>query len=142
MDSAVSSVYFIWFAGVNLPEIPLVSVIDDSHSVRRELATVIRSAGFVVEVFGSVEEFIRSNQVPCTSCLVVNVQLPGMSGPQLQSHLASAGRKIPMIFVNVSSDERARALALELGAVNVLDKGSGDQGLLKEISLILKPGEK
>ncbi|MGA8621475.1 MAG: response regulator [Candidatus Sulfotelmatobacter sp.] len=117
-----------------MAEIPLVSIIDDSHSVRRELATVIWSAGFVVEVFGSVKEFIRSNQVSCTSCLVISVQLPGMNGLQLQSHLASTGRKIPIVFVNVSSDERARALALELGAVNVLDKASGDQALSRRSS--------
>jgi two-component system, LuxR family, response regulator FixJ len=74
-----------------------------------------------------------------TACLVVDVQLAGMSGPQLQSHLAAAGRHIPMVYIAASADERARVLAFELGAVNVLDKPSGDQALLKEICLILRP---
>jgi FixJ family two-component response regulator len=125
--------------GANLSEMRVVSVVDDNYSVRRAVATVIRSAGFTVEVFGSAEEFIRSNQISCTACLVMSVQLKGMSGLQLQSHLAAAGRHIPMVFIVASGDEKAQALAFELGAVNVLDKPSGDDNLLKEIRLILKP---
>jgi FixJ family two-component response regulator len=77
--------------------------------------------------------------MPNTACLVVDAQLPGMSGLQLQSHLAAAGRHIPIIFITASADNGTRALARELGAVNVLDKASGDKALLKEIRLILKP---
>ena len=117
----------------------LVSVIDDSDSVSWAVATVIRDAGFRVEIFGSAEKFILSDQMPCSACVVVNVQLTGMSGLQLQSHLAAAGRHIPMIFIAAPADERTRALAFELGAVNVLNKPSGDIALLKEIRSILKP---
>lgn len=123
-------------------EIPLVSVIDDSHSARREVARAIRSAGFAVEVFSSAEVFILSNQMSCTACLVVNVQQKGMSGLQLQSHLAAAGRHIPIIFITTSTDERARALGLELGALNVSDNPSGEKALLREICLTLKPRDK
>ncbi len=105
--------------------------------MRREVATVIRSGGFAVEVFASVEEFILSNQMACTACLVVNVRQQGMGGLQLQSHLAAAGRHIPIIFITASADEGARRLAIELGAVNLLDKRSGDAALLKEIRQIL-----
>jgi FixJ family two-component response regulator len=125
-----------------LLEIPLVSVIDDSHSTRREVTRAIRSAGFAVEVFSSAEEFILSNQMPCTACLVVNVQQKGMSGLQLQSHLAAAGRHIPIIFITTSTDERARALTLELGALNVSDNPSGEKALLREICLTLKSRDK
>jgi FixJ family two-component response regulator len=125
-----------------LLEIPLVSVIDDSHSARREVARAIRSAGFAVEVFSSAEEFILSNQMSCTACLVVNVQQKGMSGLQLQSHLAAAGRHIPIIFITTSADERARALALELGALSVSNNPSGEKALLTEICLTLKPRDK
>jgi len=120
-------------------ESPIVSVIDDNDSVGWAAATVIRSAGFRVSVFLSAGEFIQSGQMACTACLVVNAQLAGMSGLQLQSHLASAGRHIPIVFIIAPADEKARALAFELGAVNVLDKRSGDKALLKEVWSILKP---
>ena len=125
-----------------MPEISLVSVIDDSESVRWAVARVVRSAGFGVELFTSSEEFLRSNQKLNTACLVVDVQLPGMSGLQLQSHLAAAGRHIPIIFMTASEDQKARAQAVKAGAVDVLDKTSGDKALLKEIRLILKPSDK
>jgi FixJ family two-component response regulator len=102
---------------------------------------MIRFAGFSGEVFVSAEQFIRSDQMPHTGCLVVDVLLPGMTGLQLQTHLASSGRHIPIIFITTSADETARGLAVQLGAVKVLDKKSGDQALLKEIGRILKPRE-
>jgi FixJ family two-component response regulator len=123
--------------GSDLRQVPLVAVIEADASVARAVAKLIRSAGFSEEVFASAEQFVRSNQ-PCTRCLVIDVQLPGMSGLQLQSHLASAGRHIPIIFINASADERARALAFELGAVEVADKASGYNTLLKEIGWMLK----
>jgi len=125
-----------------LAEVRLVSVIDDSRSVSQAVAAVIGSAGFGVEVFASAEEFIRSSQMPFTACLVLNVRLAGMSGLQLQSHLAAAGRHIPIIFITASADDGVQARARELRAVNVLDKPSGDQALLKETCLILQPRDK
>jgi len=121
-----------------LTENPLVSVIDDSDLVGWAVARVIGSAGFRVLVFPSAEKFILSDQMACTACLVVNAQLTGMSGLQLQSHLAAAGRHIPIVFTIAPSDAKARTLALELGAVDVLDKRSGDKALLKEVFSILK----
>jgi FixJ family two-component response regulator len=125
-----------------LPEIPVVSVIDDSYSVRREVATVIGSAGYRTEIFGSAEEFIRSDQVSGTACLVLGVQLRGMSGLQLQSHLASHGRHIPIIFIAASAAHKDRELAHQLGAVSLQDKPSGARDLLKAIRLTLKSWDK
>jgi len=125
-----------------LHEVPLVAVIEADNSVGWAVAKAIRSVGIGVDVFASAEQFVRSDQMPSTVCLVLDVNLPGMSGMQLQSHLASAGRHIPIIFITASADERARALALELGAVNVLDETSGYKTLLKEIGLILKRRER
>ncbi len=122
-----------------MSKVPLVSIIDDNDSVGWAVAGVIGSAGCSVLVFPSAEEFIQSDQMPNTACLVVDAQLPGMSGLQLQSHLAAAGRHIPIIFIAASADNGTRALERELGAVNVLDKASGDKALLKEIRLVLKP---
>lgn len=117
---------------------PLVSVISDNESMRGAVATVISSAGFEIKVFPSAETFIRSDQMSNSACLVVDVQLPGMSGLQLQSHLVAASRHLPIIFVNASADERARTLAFELGAVNFQIQPSGEQALLKEVCLVLK----
>jgi FixJ family two-component response regulator len=127
-----------------LSNVPQVSIIDGNDSVAWAVAALIRSAGFEVEVFASAEEFIRSNQMPRTACLIVDVKLPGMSGLQLQSHLASAGRHIPIIFITASADNGTRALARELGAINVLDS-PGDKALLnllKEIRLVLQPRDR
>ncbi len=117
---------------------PLISIIDGNESVGWAVAGIVGSAGFSVLVFPSAEQFIRSHEMLSTACLIVDVQLPGMSGLQLQSHLAAAGRHIPIIFITASEDERARALARELGALNILNKPSGDQTLLKEIGSILE----
>ena len=125
-----------------MSKVPLVSIIDDNDSVAWAVAGIVGSAGFSVSVFPSAEQFIRSDQMPSTSCLIADVQLPGMSGLQLQSHLAAAGRRIPIIFITASEDETARALAREFGAVNVLDQLSGNKVLLKEIRLILEPWDK
>ena len=93
-----------------MTKIPVVSVIAYSGSGGEAVAAVILKAGFDVKVFPSAEKFIQSEEMACTKCLVIDVQLPGMSGLQLQSHLASAGRHIPIIFVTTSADEKARAL--------------------------------
>jgi FixJ family two-component response regulator len=122
-----------------LPEIPLV--IGNTESVNSTIARIVRSAGFEVEVFTSAEQFLGSGQIPNTGCLVLDVHPQGMSGFQPQSPLASASRHIPIIFVTTSADQSARAVALRAGAVNVLDNPSGSEALLREIRLVLKPGD-
>jgi FixJ family two-component response regulator len=116
-----------------------VVVIEADALVSWAITRVIRTAGLSVEVFASVEQFIRSDQVPFTACLVVDVQLPGMSGLQLQSHLASTGRHIPIVFITTSADERVQAIGLKVGAVDFQVQPSGEKALLKEIGLMLKP---
>ena len=121
-----------------MSKVPLVSIIDDNDSVGWTVATLIGSAGFEALVFPSAQEFILSDRMYCTACLIVDAQLTGMSGLQLQSHLAAAGRHIPIIFINASADVAARSRASQLGALNVLDKPSSNEALLKEVRLILK----
>lgn len=120
----------------------VVAVIEAGHSGSWTVARIIRAAGFAVEVFASAEQFIRSTHMAGAACLVLDVQAPGMSGLQLQSHLAAAGRHIPIIFVITgSADERSRALALQSGAVNFQDQKAGERALLKEIRSLLNAGE-
>jgi FixJ family two-component response regulator len=124
-----------------LQKILAVALLEPDDPLGWVAARILRSADLAVTVFASAEEFIQSDQMGCTACLVVDVALPGMSGLQLQSHLAAAGRHIPIIFINGSATEGARSLARELGAVNFSDKPSGEKALLKEICLILKTND-
>jgi CheY-like chemotaxis protein len=110
-----------------LSKVPLVSIIDDNDSVGWAVAGVIGSAGCSVLVFPSAEEFIQSDQMPNTACLVVDAQLPGMSGLQLQSHLAAAGRHIPIIFIAASADNGTQGTGARAGS----SKRSG-QGIRRQ----------
>jgi FixJ family two-component response regulator len=121
---------------------PFISVINGAESIRAAVARCIQSwvgsRGFSVEVFASVEEFLNSKRLDDTACLIVDADMRGMGGPQLQGHLASLGRYIPVIFIIASLDETARARALEIGAVDFLRKPSGEEALLKEIRSVLR----
>jgi FixJ family two-component response regulator len=121
-----------------LPDTPVLSLVDDDASVRMATAGLIRAFGFTVEVFTSGEEFLLFGSLRITSCLVLDVQMPGMTGLQLQSHLAAAGHRIPIVFITGYPDERIRARALEAGAVAFLNKPFTEDALLTGIRLCLK----
>jgi FixJ family two-component response regulator len=123
------------------PKIQVLSLVEDDASVRKAAARLIRSFGFRVDVFASGEEFLSRESLGNTSCLVLDVQMPGMNGLQLQSHLAAAGYHIPIIFITAYPDERIRDRALEAGAVAFLTKPFGEEALLKGIRAALKPSE-
>jgi FixJ family two-component response regulator len=121
-----------------LSQIRLLSVVDDDASVRKATGRLIKSLGFTVDVFASGEEFLLFGRPRVTSCLVLDLQMPGMSGLQLQSHLAAAGYHIPIIFITAYPDERSRTQALEAGAVDFLNKPFGEEALLSGIRSALK----
>ena len=116
-----------------MPKIRVLSLVDDDASVRKATGRLIQSFGFTVEVFASGEEFLCFGSLCITSCLVLDVQMPGMNGLQLQSHLAAAGYRIPIIFITAYQDEEIRTQALEAGAVAFLTKPFGEEALLKGI---------
>jgi len=125
-----------------LPKTQVLSLVDDDASVRKATARLIKSFGFTVEVFASGEEFLCFGSLRITSCLVLDVQMPGMNGLQLQTHLAAAGYRIPIIFITAyADDEEIRAQALEAGAVAFLTKPFGEEALLKGIRSALKLAE-
>jgi FixJ family two-component response regulator len=124
-----------------LPKIRVLSLVDDDASVRKATGRLIKSFGFTVEVFASGEEFLCFGSLRITSCLVLDVQMPGMNGLQLQIHLAAAGYRIPIIFITAHPDEEIRAQALEAGAVAFLTKPFGEEALLKGIRSALKLAE-
>jgi len=84
---------------------PLVSVVDDSESVRESLPDLLRELGYSVRVFSSAEEFLASDCVGETKCLILDIVMPGMTGPDLQKELTVRGQEIPIIFVTAQSDE-------------------------------------
>jgi len=121
-----------------MSNLPLISVVDDDESVRESLSGLIRSVGFGVMVFASAEEFLSSNRLLDTDCLILDVRMPGMSGIDLQRQLAASHTSIPVIFITAHGDEEARVRALNGGAVDYLLKPFSEEALLKAIDTSLK----
>jgi FixJ family two-component response regulator len=117
----------------------LISVIDDDESVRRTTKLLIESFGYRAAVFESAENFLSSGRLDDISCLIVDVQMLGMNGLQLQSQLAAAGRRIPIIFMTGHDNQESRRRALQSGAVAFLGKPFTDQQLLQAIRSALRP---
>jgi FixJ family two-component response regulator len=99
-----------------------VAVVDDDESVRESLPDLMRELGFATRAFASATEFLASDTLDQTECLILDVAMPGMSGPELQWELAQQGRKIPIIFITAQGDEKIRSTVLERGAVAYLLK--------------------
>jgi FixJ family two-component response regulator len=110
-----------------------VSIVDDDASIREALKSLMRSVRFNVDAFASAEEFLASERVDDTACLILDVYLPGMNGFELQSHLKTEGRDIPLIFITAHSDEASRQRALKAGAIDFLSKPVRRDTLLKAI---------
>jgi FixJ family two-component response regulator len=129
----------IRFALEDEPKIPtLISIVDDDKSIRRTTKLLIESLGFRASVFESAEEILKSDDLDRTSCLIVDVQMPGMDGLQLQSQLAATGRSIPIIFITAHDSKENRRRAIQAGAVAFLAKPFSDEQLLQTIHLALK----
>jgi FixJ family two-component response regulator len=116
----------------------LISVVDDDESVRRTTKLLVESFGYQAAVFESAQSFLKSEQLYDTACLVVDVQMPGMNGLQLQSHLAGEGYSIPTIVITAYEDKESRGRALKAGAVAFLAKPFSDKQLLKSIRSALQ----
>jgi FixJ family two-component response regulator len=116
----------------------MISIIDDDDSVRESLQRLMRSVGFAVNVFASAEEFLDSDRLRYTDCLILDVRLPGMNGLELQRHLATSQSEIPIIFITSYEDDEVRARALNAGAVDYLVKPFNNEDLLDAIEAALK----
>lgn len=116
----------------------LISVIDDDESVRRATTLLVESFGFRAATFESAENFLGSGHLHDTSCLIVDVQMPGMNGLQLQSHLATAGCGIPIIFITAYEGSDSRRRAMQAGAAAFLSKPFSDEQLLQTIRSALQ----
>src|SRR5262249_28634774 len=106
---------------------PTVCIIDDDESVRKALRRLIRSFGWKATVFATAEEFLEAAPQPAPGCLVLDVHLPGLSGPELHQRLLAEGRHIPVVFITGYPEDQARVAALREGAVPFLQKPIEDQ---------------
>jgi len=102
--------------------IPLISIVDDDDTVRAATESLVRSLGFETRAFASAESFLQSSSLQATRCLILDVQMPNMSGIELQDHLSNLGFEIPIIFITAYPDDTVRQRALQAGAVAFLLK--------------------
>ena len=112
---------------------PVISVVDDDESLRRSLSNLLRSVGFGVETFASAEEFLRSAQPENTGCLVLDLQMTGMSGLDLLRQLAVRDSRIRVVILTAHGDEETRRRSLQAGAVAFLDKPFHSDALLDAV---------
>ena len=116
----------------------LISVIDDDESVRESLPDLLKECGFDAQAFSSAEDFLASDQISETKCLILDVAMPGMSGPDLQRKLTQRRQKIPIIFITAHRDETVRPRLIEQGAVDCLFKPFSETDLLTALNSALR----
>ena len=117
---------------------PLVSVVDDDESVRESLPDLLREFGFAAQSFASAEEFLASDRIDETSCLILDVAMPGMSGPDLHRELLRRRQKIPTVFITAHGSEATRPQLIAQGAVDCLLKPFSDTALREAIDAALR----
>jgi FixJ family two-component response regulator len=116
----------------------LVSVVDDDESVRESLPDLLRQFGFAAQAFSSAEAFLASGVVSETSCLILDVAMPGMSGPDLQEELIRRQQEIPTVFITANGDKTVRPRLLAQGAVECLFKPFSEAALLDALNAALR----
>ena len=116
----------------------LVSVVDDDESVRESLPDLLREFGYAARTFSSAEEFLASDCVDQTRCLMLDIGMPGMTGPDLQRELKLRRQQIPIVFITAHRDEAIRTRVLEEGAVECLFKPFSDTAVLEALNTALQ----
>jgi FixJ family two-component response regulator len=109
----------------------VISIIDDDESVREATKSLVRSLGYKAAVFASAEEYLQSDWLEDSSCLITDLHMPGMSGADLQDRLIADGRQIPMIFMTAYYEEKVRDRVLDAGAYGFLRKPFNDESLIE-----------
>ena len=119
---------------------PVISVVDDDQPFREAITGLVRSLGYGTAAFASPEDFLQSDRLNDTACLITDVQMPGLTGVELQSRLIAQGNRTPVIFITAFPEERIRARALEAGAVGFLSKPFNEDRLIEYIHAALNGG--
>ena len=120
-----------------MTQVPVISIIDDDDSVRLSTSRLVRSLGLITHTFASAKDFLDSPQLTGSCCLIVDVQMPTMTGIELQDLLRAQGRSIPMIFISAFPDQSIKAQALEGGALCFLSKPFQPAALIEYINIAL-----
>ena len=115
-----------------------IAVVDDDEAVREALQCLLECLDYIVSIFGTAEEFLNSKQISDTSCLITDVQMPGLSGLDLQDRLLAQGHRFPIIFIKMARDENLRANAMKAGAVAFLRKPVNPDHLLGYLDKALR----
>jgi FixJ family two-component response regulator len=118
-------------------KVPHIVIIDDDGSVRDATSNLLRALGYSVAVFSSAEEFLKSNTIQNASCLITDVQMPGMSGVEFQQHVLAAGHRTPIIIMTACPTDALRARVMQKGAVGFLTKPLCQQELLTALDRVL-----
>ena len=116
----------------------MIAIVDDDEALREAMKSLVRSLGYGVSTFGSAEEFLKSEQVSDTSCLITDLHMPGLSGLDLQDRLIAKGHRIPIIFITGFPDYPARARAMRAGALAFLTKPINQHDLIDHLETALK----
>ena len=117
---------------------PLVSIVDDDESVRDSLPDLLRQLGFAAEAFPSAQAFLESELVDETRCLILDITMPGMSGPELWRELVTRQQDVPTIFITANADKTLRPRLLAEGAIECLFKPFSDAALLNALKIALR----
>ena len=117
-----------------------IAIVDDDEALREAMECFVQSLGYNVSTFGSAEEFLNSEQISRTSCLVTDLHMPGLSGLDLQDRLIAQGHRFPIIFLTAYPDEGVRMRAMKAGAVAFLSKPCNEGDLLACLDKALKAG--
>jgi FixJ family two-component response regulator len=117
---------------------PMISIIDDDPCIREAMEGLVRSLGYGACSFASAEDYLQSDRINDTSCVITDVQMPGLSGVELQSLLVARGNCTPMIFITAFPEEKVRRRALEAGAIGFLSKPFDDEQLIEHLQTALR----
>ena len=124
-----------------MPRKSVIAIVDDDHSVREALTSLVRSLGYVAVAFECAENLLKSRRRRNVSCVIADVQMPGMTGIELHNRLVSSGEPIPTILITAFPDERSRERALQAGVIGYLAKPFSEDDLLSCIRSSLGLGE-
>ncbi len=122
-----------------MTNIPHVSVVDDDESVRESLPDLLRELGYDAHAFASAKEFLMSDDLHLTECLILDIAMPEMTGPELQKELKSRRREIPIIYITAHADEKTRPRMMNNGAIECLSKPFSEAALINALNAALKP---
>jgi FixJ family two-component response regulator len=125
-----------------MPNKPVIAIVDDDESVREATMSLMRALGFFAEAFPCAEDFLKSDGLQRTSCLIADVRMPGMSGLELYRRLVASGKPIPTVLITAHSDDGVRARALQAGIICYLTKPFREDDLLGCIRSALDRGKK